>query len=163
LDDLVSLNDEPFTHFLHFLTEPAFLALFDSELAIVYLHFEQMPAASVKDVLRRPVGIRSLPITDGRFVSFVVLYCMTHYVILFKFSAHNYVRWFMTFQFVAVPLVFCFHSARLYVSQVHALARASTREKLSRYSNNAVSVYVDLELAMSCRSFHENSAVIEHR
>jgi hypothetical protein len=27
MDDLVSLNDEPFTHFLRYLTEPAFLAL----------------------------------------------------------------------------------------------------------------------------------------
>jgi hypothetical protein len=69
----------------------------------------------------------------------------------------------MTFQFVAVPLVFCFHSARLYVPQVRALARASIQERLSRYVNNAVSVYVDLELPMPCRSFHENSAVIEHR
>jgi hypothetical protein len=71
----VSLNDESFTHFTPYLTKPAFLALFDSELAIVSYHLKQMPAASVKDVLRRPVGIRSLPITDGMFVSFVCSCC----------------------------------------------------------------------------------------
>jgi hypothetical protein len=55
---------------------------------------------------------------------------------------------------MAVPLVFvfvCFHLAYVYIRQVRALERVSTREKLSRYVNNAVSVVckrnlVDLSL-----------------
>ena len=41
--------------YIYLLSSPAFTAL-------------QMPASSAKDVLRRPVGIRTLPVNDGEFV-----------------------------------------------------------------------------------------------